>query len=353
MVHARWRHLAAGELPGVSYVMPVLNEATHVRAAVKSLLAQEYDGPREVAIALGPSSDGTAEELARLHAEDPRVRVVDNPVGSTPNGLNAAIASTTYPVIIRVDAHSELSPEYTRVAVETMLRTGAANVGGVMEAVGRTPFERAVAHAYGSRFGLGGTKLHRGGDEGPSETVYLGCFDREQLAEAGGFDEYFKRAQDWELNKRLREAGKVVWFTPRMSVVYRPRSSVNRLARQFFSTGMWRGDIARKFPAANGVRYFVAPAVIGAVSVGGLVGTAGIVHSIAARRPSPGLLGWAVPAGYAAAMTGVAVAAAPEVGVGTAARLPVVLATMHTCWGGGFILSYLGIRRAGAQHNGR
>lgn len=54
----------ADELPGVSYVMPVLNEVTHVRAAVDSLLAQDYAGPIEVALALGPSIDGTTELLA-------------------------------------------------------------------------------------------------------------------------------------------------------------------------------------------------------------------------------------------------------------------------------------------------
>src|SRR3954447_24948623 len=92
-------------LPGVSYVMPVLNEVTHVRAAVKSLLEQDYAGPFEVAIALGPSIDGTSELLADMAAEDPRIRVIDNPVGSTPAGLNVAIRASTHPIIIRVDAH--------------------------------------------------------------------------------------------------------------------------------------------------------------------------------------------------------------------------------------------------------
>lgn len=342
-------NLSAGTWPGVSYIMPILNEANHVEAAVVSLLAQEYPGPVEVALAVGPSTDGTSELVHRLAAEDPRITVVDNPVGSTPNGLNAAIRASRHPVIVRVDAHSVLPAGYTRLAVETLQRTGAANVGGVMHAQGVTPFEKAVAAAYGSRVGLGGTKLHRGGEEGPSETVYLGVFDRDQITDAGLFDEYFKRGQDWELNRRLREAGKVVWFNPELSVVYRPRSSWERLARQFLSTGMWRGEIARRFPSANGLRYFAAPAAVVANLVGVTTAAAGAVVTARTGRHSPLLLGAAAPVGYAAMVSAAAVPVVRQEGWQAALRYPGVLAVMHGAWGTGFVLGYFGLRDVTTQ----
>lgn len=332
--------------------MPILNEVEHVEPAVRSLLAQEYDGPVEVALALGPSADGTAEVVGRMAARDSRITVVDNPAGSTPNGLNAAIRASHHPVIVRVDAHSVLPPGYTRLAVETLQRTGAANVGGIMQARGVTPFEQAVAAAYGSRIGLGGTKLHRGGQEGPAETVYLGVFDREQITEAGLFDEHFKRGQDWELNRRLRESGKVVWFNPALSVVYRPRSSWERLARQFMSTGLWRGEIARTFPASNGVRYFVAPATVVANGVGVLAGLLGLAHTRRRGRPSPLLLGLAAPAGYGSLVTAAAATVAGDIGWRGAVRYPLVLAVMHGAWGTGFVLGYFGLRDL-TTHTGR
>ena len=67
---------AVAALPGVSYVMPVLNEVTHVRAAVDSLLDQDYEGPFEVALALGPSIDGTTELVEDMARVDPRIRVI-------------------------------------------------------------------------------------------------------------------------------------------------------------------------------------------------------------------------------------------------------------------------------------
>jgi len=169
--------------------MPVLNERGYVEDAVRTVLTQEYGGEQDLVLALGPSTDGTTELVEQLAKADPRVSFVHNPGTDIPVGLNLAIASTAHPIIVRVDAHSELAPGYTERAVETLGRTGAANVGGVMVASGKTPFQTAVARAYNSKFGLGGASYHSGGKEGPAESAYLGVFQRETLAEVGGYDE--------------------------------------------------------------------------------------------------------------------------------------------------------------------
>ncbi|MET1051782.1 MAG: glycosyltransferase family 2 protein [Mycetocola sp.] len=330
------------DLVGVSYVMPVLNDVTHVRAAVDSLLGQDYAGPFEVAIAVGPSIDGTNELVDELSKADPRIRVLANPVGSTPAGLNIAIAATRYPVVVRVDAHSVLPPDYARIAVETLQRTGAANVGGIMDAKGTTPFERAVARAYGSRVGLGGTPLHVGGAEGPADTVYLGVFRREPLERVGMFDERIKRGQDWELNRRLRSSGGVVWFTPALKVTYRPRPSLTALARQFFSTGLWRGELTRRFPSANTLRYFAPPVMVVGVGLGVLLGLVGLVQ-LAAGNATPLLLGWVIPAVYLLLVVVATVVVARRDGIRSQLWFLVVLPCIHFCWGVGFVPGFLSL----------
>ncbi len=223
---------AAGHRPpGVAVVMPVLNESRHLRAAVRAILAQDYTGPMEVVLALGPSGDDTDKIAAELAGSDPRIRLVENPTGATPCGLNAAIEASTHEVVVRVDGHSMLPPDYVRTAVEVLVESGADNVGGIMAAEGVTPFEQAVARAMCSRLGIGGSRFHLGGQAGPAETVYLGVFRREILQRVGGFDPTLRRAQDWELNHRIRKAGGVVWFTPRLQVTYRPRADLRALAR--------------------------------------------------------------------------------------------------------------------------
>ena len=332
--------------------MPVLNEATHVRAAVESLLVQDYQGPFEVTLALGPSIDGTTELVAEMAAVDSRIRVVANEVGSTPAGLNIAILASQYAVVIRVDAHSVLPPDYARVAVETLERTGAANVGGIMDARGISSFERAVARAYGTRIGLGGTPHHVGGAEGAADTVYLGCFRTESILKVGLFDEGVKRGQDWDLNRRLREAGGTVWFTPKLRVLYRPRPTLAQLARQMLSTGLWRGELARRYPAANGLRYFVPPAMVLAVALGLLLGLGGLVQGALGAAPWL-LLGLIVPAGYLLIVVGATLIVARPDGFRASVHFLVVLPCIHFCWGVGFVLGYLKLTSNITAHTGR
>ncbi|MCS6550699.1 glycosyltransferase family 2 protein [Curtobacterium flaccumfaciens pv. flaccumfaciens] len=340
-------------LPGVSYVMPVLNEVTEVRAAVGSLLDQDYTGPFEVILALGPSIDGTNELVAEMSAADPRIRAIDNPVGSTPAGLNVAIRASVHPVVIRVDAHSVLPTDYTRIAVHTLLESGADNVGGIMRAEGRTPFERAVALAYGSRVGLGGTPHHVGGTAGPAETAYLGVFRRERLFDVGLFDEGIKRGQDWELNRRLRQTGGTVWFTPELVVTYRPRPSLKRLVRQFVATGLWRGELARRFPANNGLRYFVPPAMVAAMALGIVAGLVGIVGAVLGTPLAWALLGFVVPVVYLLFVILGSIAVARRSGLPTLLWLLVVLPCIHVGWGLGFIIGFLTRTSELTTHTGR
>lgn len=340
-------------LPGVSYVMPVLNEVTEVRAAVGSLLDQDYTGPFEVILALGPSIDGTNELVAEMSAADPRIRAIDNPVGSTPAGLNVAIRASVHPVVIRVDAHSVLPTDYTRIAVHTLVESGADNVGGIMRAEGRTPFERAVALAYGSRVGLGGTPHHVGGTAGPAETAYLGVFRRERLFDVGLFDEGIKRGQDWELNRRLRQTGGTVWFTPELVVTYRPRPSLKRLVRQFVATGLWRGELARRFPANNGLRYFVPPAMVAAMALGIVAGLVGIVGAVLGTPLAWAMLGFVVPVVYLLFVVLGSIAVARRSGLPTLLWLLVVLPCIHVGWGLGFIIGFLTRTSELTTHTGR
>jgi hypothetical protein len=318
--------------PSVSVVMPVLNEARHLATSVAEILAQEYGGDVELVIALGPSRDDTDRIARELAAGDSRIKLVRNPTGRTPAGLNIAVQASSHGIIARVDGHGILLAGYLERAVRLLERTGAANVGGLMLAVGETGFEQAVARAYSSKVGLGGGSFHVGGVEGPADTVYLGVFRREVLERLGGFDEHYHRAQDWELNHRIRQSGGVVWFSPDLAVTYRPRSSWTELVRQFFSTGRWRREVIRRHPDSVRARYLAPPAVTAAIVAGAAAGVAGAVTG------NQGLqCGWLAPAAYCAGV--VAAAAAESEGLSWQARawLPAVLATVHLSWGSGFL----------------
>ena len=313
--------------PRVSVIMTVRDEARHLRASVERVLAQDYPGPLEVVLALGPSRDDTPRIARELAAEHPELRLVDNPSGRTPSGLNAALAVARGEVVARVDGHALLPDDYLRCAVQTLRATGAANVGGVMAAEGTTPFEWAVARAMTSPFGVGAGRFHYGGDPGPADTVYLGVFRRDALAQAGGYDERFVRAQDWELNHRIRGAGGVVWFTPDLRVTYRPRPDLRALARQYRDYGRWRRVVMRRHPDSVRLHYLVPPATVLAV----LGGTGA---ALAGRRA-----GLVPPLGYVTAVLLVSAVAGRGLPAPARAQLPIVFATMHGAWGVGFLTS--------------
>ena len=334
---------ATTDWPAVSIVLTVLNEEPYLRAAMAAVLGQDYPAPVEVVIALGPSRDRTDEVAAAIAAEDPRVSTVPNPSGRTPEGLNRALGQTRYPVVARVDGHSELPLDYLRIAVETLRRTGADNVGGLMWAEGRTPFEHAVARAMTSRFGVGNAPFHVGGEEGPADSVYLGVFRREAIDAVGGYDERFTRAQDWEMNYRLRSNGGLVYFTPKLRVAYRPRGDVRSLASQYFHYGRWRYEVMRQHPSSVNLRYLAPPTALVAL-VGGLVAV------LVGAFTWPWLmLGFAVPVTYLAGVLAGAMATSRGLGVRSRVLLALVYPTMHVCWGAGFLTSVMSYRRRGPQ----
>ena len=318
--------------------MPVLNEERHLAQAVTGILGQDWAGPLEIVVALGPSTDRTDEVARRLAAIDERIVLVPNPSGRTPSALNAAIAASRFDVVVRVDGHAVLPDDYISTAVQTLARTGADNVGGIMQAEGTTPFEQAVARAMTSPLGVGAAPFHVGGGEGPAETVYLGCFRRSALERVGGYDETFLRAQDWEMNHRIAETGGLVWFNPALKVTYRPRPDATSLARQYFHYGRWRREVMRRHPEtasrASALRYFAPP-----VAVVGVVGgtAAGLVGSTVGPRALR--IGWVAPVGYLALVTAGAALTGRGMPPAAVARLPLVYATMHGAWGTGFLTS--------------
>jgi hypothetical protein len=333
----------------VSVIMPVRDEAQHLEEAVCHVLRQDYPGGIEVVLAVGPSSDTTLRIAERLAAADPRVTVLASPTGLIPTASNLAIKASRYPIIARVDGHALIPPGYLREAVQTLLDTGADNVGGVMAAAGATSFEQAVAWAMTSPAGVGHALFHTGGQGGPTDSVYLGVYRRTALEQVGGYDEGYQRAEDWELNHRIRQAGGLIWFQPTLRVTYRPRATVTALARQYFHYGRWRRVVSRQHPGTINLRYLAPPTAVLALAAGLLTGLAGLA-GLAGTGDWPGWLtvGLAVPGAYLAGILGVAAAAARELSPRALARLPVAMATMHVAWGAGFLASPRSLMREGA-----
>lgn len=313
--------------PAVSVIIPARDAADSIDVAVRSALSQ----PEVAEVVVAAADKATLAAADRI--DDPRVKTVDNPTGTTPAALNRALEASSGAVIVRCDAHAALPPGYVGRILETMEATGAVNVGGRQVPEGTSLFERAVALAMMSPIGAGDARYRIGGEAGPVDTVYLGAFSREAIESAGGFDETLVRNQDYELNWRLRQAGGTVWFDPDLAVTYRPRGSVAALWRQYFEYGYWKRVVLARHPGSLRWRQLMPPLLV--------VGLAGSAFLI----PVDGRPAVVVPGVYVATTLGAAIYDGIRTRRPAAALEPLALWTMHLAWGTGFIGGLLSGRR--------
>ena len=311
-------------LPDVSVVMPARNAGATVVSALDSVRRQDYAGAIEAVVADGSDTGAMSAVLRRRF---PEVKLLPNPGRTAPTGLRVALGAAAGEVIVRVDAASVLPPGYVTRAVETLERTGAAEVGGRQFPVGRSFFERAVAAAMTTPLGSGGARYRHRGAEGAVDTVYLGVFRRDALDKVGGYDPTMVRNQDYELNWRLRQGGQVVWFDPELEVVYRPRGSLPALARQYLDYGRWKREMLRRHPKSVRARHLAAPLLVAVLAGSGALAVGGAAT-----------LGAALPAAYASVLVLASAAVAARRREPAALLLAPVLATMHLSWGVGFFL---------------
>ena len=311
--------------PPVSVILPILNEERDLSNCISAILQQDYPSEIEVILALGPSEDKTTQIAEKLSVSDSRIKLVSNPTGQTAVGLNLAIKVSSNEIICRIDGHSEISNDYIKTAVEILQQKNAVNVGGLMYADSDSGLQRVVAQAMRSKLGVGPSKFHTGGSAGESDTVYLGTYKKAAVLAAGGFDERYIRAQDWELNYRLRKNGGLIWFDPRLQVTYRPRSTFKKLAKQYFQYGRWRRVISRQHKNTVNFRYLAPPFAVA-------TNTLSVFFSIIINPLfiTPLLI-------YFCAL----IIGSLFIGRKVIDKLimPFVLATMHFSWGIGFITS--------------
>jgi succinoglycan biosynthesis protein ExoA len=329
--------------PRVSVIVPARNEADYIGACVRSIVTQQVSGDLEVIVADGRSSDETAG-LAR----EAGATVVDNPLRTTPAGLNAALAAARGDVIVRFDAHAVMPPGYVEASVQALdEEPGAVGAGGWRQIDASGPWGRAIAAALASRFGIGNPRLWRPPRPGESrvdvDTFNLGSWRAEDLRAQGGWSERFVRNQDFELNYRLRRAGGRIVFDPAIWSIYHPRESLRAIARQYWDFGRFKTLMIRTDPRS------LRPRQLGPV---GLL-TAAVAATVPSRLAGPAR-------GALAAYCGVLAIVAARAGGGW--RTFPVLATIHAAWGAGLLAGFAtavggsgkpGDAGAGGERSGR
>jgi glycosyltransferase involved in cell wall biosynthesis len=251
----------------VSIILPVRNEAASIERGLRAILEQDYPADRmEILIADGMSSDATRERIETLVASlshpQSSVTILDNPGKIVPTGMNIALRRARGEIIIRVDGHTIIAPDYVRQCVEILQRTQADNVGGKMNAIGSNPFGKAVALATSTPFGVGGARFHYSDAEEWVDTVYMGAWPRRVFEKIGLFDEELVCDQDDEFNYRLRKQAGRILLSPLIRSEYTVRNTLHALWRQYYQYGYWKVRVLQKHPRQMRLRQFAPPAFV-------------------------------------------------------------------------------------------
>jgi len=317
----------------VSVLTPVLNEEDHIREVAAKMLAQRFDGAIEFLFIDGASEDRTAEILLELQRLDGRVRILQNPMRTTPAGLNIGLAHARGAYIARMDAHTLYPEDYLARGVARLRRGDAAHVSGPQLAHGAGTWSRRVALALDTPLGRGGAQF-RQASEGEIEvdSGFTGVWPRSVLEAHSGWDEDWHNDQDSELAARIRGRGGRILCLPEMSARYIPRDSLTALARQYWRYGVYRAKTSGAHPESMRRSHLLAPSL--ALSLAASMLPAGRLRRIG--RAAVGL--------WCAAVVGVAMAEAwradaseLDATVADVAALPAVFGAMHLAWGFGFL----------------
>lgn len=321
----------AADRPLVSVVLPIRNEVGHLARCLDAVMAQDYPGDRlEVLVTDGMSDDGTREIVAGYIRRYSNIRLLDNPQRIVPTALNIAIRAARGDIIIRVDGHTTIAPDYVRQCVAALQRTGADNVGGRMNAEAPGYFGKGAALATSSPFGVGSARFHYSDREEWVDTVYMGAYRREVFDRIGLFDEEMVRDQDDEFNYRLRTDGGRILLCPQIRSQYTNRNSPQRLWRQYFEYGYWKVRVLQKHPRQMSWRQFVPPAfvlaLLGALGLSAL----GIILPLTL-----------VAVSYLLANLAASAWLAGRHGLQYLVILPIVFLILHISYGAGFLKGFV------------
>ncbi len=255
--------------------------------------------------------------------------MIDNPKRIFPTGVNLGIREAKGEIILILGGHAVLPPDYIRECVKYLLQEGVDCVGGALDSIGVGYVAEAIALAMSSRFGVGGSAFRTMGPTTvpiPTDTVPFGLFRRSVFERIGLFNESMVRHQDYELNYRLRRSGGRMLLLPWLRAKYYVRSGLKHLCRQYWQYGIWKGRFLCSYPQSLRARHLVPPLFVGALVLG-------IILSLGWKS------GWWCLGGLLAAYAGFLLFASTSLALQSRWRqmplLPVVLGSIHLCWGAG------------------
>ncbi len=240
----------------ISVICPTYNEANSIRDIIDFFISSKHL-EKELLIIDGNSTDNTRAIVKEYLIKNNNIYLIDNPEKYVSFAMNRGIQAAKGDIIVRLDAHSIYSADYFENILDTFKYTNADIVGGPYLTYFRNDFQKAVAKAISSSFGIGNSKAHNPNYKGYVDSVPYGAFKKKIFDEIGLFDEQLIRNQDDEFNYRANSMGKKVFLNPAIKFWYCPRHSIWGLFKQYFQYGYYKPLVLKKVKSGIKLRHLI------------------------------------------------------------------------------------------------
>jgi len=216
-------------LMAISVVIIARNASSMIRDALDSLVFQSKH-PYEVIVVDAESTDDTQQIVKEYAAGHPFVKLYVEP-GTRGEGRNFGVAKATGDIVAFVDSDAICNALWVDEMEKAFTSTGADVVAGKEVRLGYSGFTSL------KRVGM----IHKGVDVTyPSVNL---AYKKTVFEAVGGFDPWFKEAEEVDLNFRAVDAGYKLVYWPKAIVYHRARESFVGFFKQSFWYGFGRKEL--------------------------------------------------------------------------------------------------------------
>lgn len=238
------------------------NEEKFLPTLLGDIKKQNYDKAKtEILLIDSMSTDKTKEIMLNFKEDNPQyynVNVLENPGKIQSAGWNVAIKNFTGDVLARIDAHTRVTPDYSKYVMENIM-DGEDVVGGKRPNLieNENQWSKVLLQVESSLFGSSINKSRRSESKTYVKTMFHAAYRRKVLDDVGLFNEKLLRTEDNEFHYRVRKAGYKLCYDPRIISYQFARPNFRSMIKQKFANGEWIGKTVKVCPGCLSLYHLI------------------------------------------------------------------------------------------------